>query len=126
MSIDFHHLGLTIACETDVREFYQDILGLDVQREFVLEKETADRIFHQSRSVKIVAGMIGDVYMELFLDSEGSQAVWEHVCLVVNDRATLIEKCRVKDYDVTVIERKPVDIVFVCDRSGNRFEIKQY
>lgn len=126
MSIDFHHLRLTIACETDVREFYQDILGLDIQREFVLEKEMADRIFHQNRSVKIVAGMIGGVYIELFLDSEGNRAVWEHVCLVANDRAALIEKCRAKEYDVTVIEREPVDMVFVCDRSGNRFEIKQY
>ncbi|MBN2600881.1 MAG: hypothetical protein JXR87_02690 [Candidatus Marinimicrobia bacterium] len=126
MSIDFHHLGLTIAYDTDVREFYQDILGLDVRREFVLEKEMAERIFHLNRDVKIVAGMIGDMYMELFLDSEGSRVVWEHVCLVVGDRAALIEKCRAKDYDVTVIEREPVDMVFVCDRSGNRFEIKQY
>lgn len=125
MSIDFHHLGLTIAYETDVREFYQDILGLDIQREFVLEKEMAERIFHRNRDVKIVAGMIGDMYMELFLDSEGSRVVWEHVCLVVDDRAALIEKCRAKDYQVTIVQRESSELVFIRDCSGNIIEIKE-
>jgi len=125
MVTDFRHLGLTITEEADIREFYQDILGLHIQREFILEKEMADKIFHRNRDVKIVAGVVGGMYIELFLDSEGKAPAWEHICFAVDNRAALIERCRAKGYQVTVIERKPVDMVFICDRSGNRFEIKQ-
>lgn len=125
MSIDFHHLGLTIAYDTDVREFYQDILGLDIRREFVLGKEMAERIFHRNRDVKIVAGMIGNMVIELFLDTDMSKPVWEHICLVVDDRAALIEKCRAKDYQVTIVQRESSELVFIRDRSGNIIEIKE-
>lgn len=125
MNIDFHHLGLNVAVEADIQEFYQDILGLDIQREFILEKAMADKIFHRNRDVRIVAGTIGDMYIELFSDADMNKPVWEHICFAVADRAALIEKCRAKDYQVTIVRRESSELVFIRDRSGNIIEIKE-
>ncbi|MFH2047983.1 MAG: VOC family protein [bacterium] len=125
MPTKFQHLGLTITEKSDIREFYQDILGMDIQKEFTLNRELAEQIFRQDRDIQVVAGSIGNLFIELFLAEEKPDVAWEHICFVSENRPVLINACRAKNYPVTVIERKPFDIVFVKDKSGNRFEIKQ-
>ncbi len=125
MPIKFQHLGLTIIEKTDIREFYQDILGMKIQKEFTLSGELAEQIFRQDRDIKVVAGTIGNLFVELFLAEENPNVVWEHICFISENRPALIDACQAKNYPVTVIERKPFDIVFIKDKSGNLFEIKQ-
>jgi len=125
MTVKFQHLGLTVTNKSDVREFYQDILKMNIQREFTLNKALAGRIFNQEKDINIVVGTIGDLTVELFLADEKQPTSWQHVCLAVADRPALIENCRAKKYPVTVIEREPFDIVFIRDKSENLFEIKE-
>lgn len=121
----FQHLGLTITVKSDIREFYQDILEMDIQKEFTLNEELAEQIFRQDHDVKVVAGTIGNLFIALFFAEQKPDAVWDHICFVSDNRAALINACRGKNYPVTVIERKPFDIVFIKDKSGNLFEIKE-
>ncbi|MBU0710776.1 VOC family protein [bacterium] len=125
MPVKFQHFGLTITDKADIREFYQDILGMEIQKEFTLNGELAEQIFQQDHDIQVVAGTIGNLSVELFLADEKPDSVWEHICFVSENRPALITACRAKKYPVTVIEREPFDIVFIKDKSGNLFEIKQ-
>ena len=125
MPVKFQHLGLTITDKADIREFYQDILDMEIQKEFTLNGDLAEQIFRQDHDIQVVAGTIGNLFIELFLSEEKPDVVWDHICFVSENRQALIAACQAKDFPVTVIERDPFDIVFVMDRSGNQFEIKQ-
>jgi len=105
MSMKFQHLGLTITEKSDIREFYQDILGMDIQKEFILNGELAEQIFRQDHDIKVVAGMVDNLFIELFLSEEKPDVVWEHICFVSENRAALIDACQAKNYPVTIIER---------------------
>jgi catechol 2,3-dioxygenase-like lactoylglutathione lyase family enzyme len=125
MAAGFQHLGLSIVKESDIREFYQDILGLEIRRKFFLQREIASQVFQQDREIAVVAGMIGNLYLEIFLINEKSTLGCEHICLTIPDRAKLVARCRSKHFPVTVIRREPLDLIFIQDASGNRFEVKQ-
>ena len=125
MSATFQHLGLMITEKADIREFYQEILGMEIQREFTLKSELAGQIFNRDRDINIVAGRIGNLFVEIFLADEKPDAAWEHICLITENRAELIAACRANKYAVLVIKKEPFDLVFIRDRSGNLFEIKE-
>ncbi|HCL00582.1 MAG TPA: hypothetical protein DHW42_10835 [Candidatus Marinimicrobia bacterium] len=125
MRMNFQHLGLTVAEESDIREFYQDILKMDIQREFTLNRRQARQIFNEDRDIKIVVGTIGDLSVELFMADEKCKTVCEHVCISVADRQAVIDACQANNFPITIIERKPFDIVFIRDKTGNLFEIKE-
>jgi len=123
--LKFQHLELTITEKSDIQEFYQDILGMEIQKEFTLKRDLAEKIFQQNQNIDVITGTIGNLLVELFLANEKPDSVWEHICFISENRQTLIAACQAKNYPVTVIERDPFNIVFVKDKSGNRFEIKQ-
>ncbi|HDP68540.1 MAG TPA: hypothetical protein ENN20_08590 [Candidatus Marinimicrobia bacterium] len=125
MLVNFQHVGLTITVEADILAFYRDILGMDIQKEFTLKQDLARQIFRQEHAIRVVAGTIGNCFIELFLAKERPEAVWNHICFGTDNRLALIAACRGKNYPVTIIESEPFDIVFISDKSGNRFEIKQ-
>jgi catechol 2,3-dioxygenase-like lactoylglutathione lyase family enzyme len=125
MKVDFQHLGLSITAEADIREFYQNILGLKIQKEFVLKRELARKLFRQDREIKVIAGNIGNLYVELFLIDADHQPVCEHICLISENRNRLVSACQTSKYPVTIIKREPFDFVFIRDNSGNLFEIKE-
>lgn len=125
MSVEFQHLGLTITEPSDILEFYQDILEMDIRNKFTLKQNIASQIFHREQDIEVIVGTIGNLSIELFLSEEKSDVLWDHLCIVSENRQALIAACQAKDFPVTVIERDPFDIVFIRDRSGNNFEIKQ-
>jgi len=123
--LKFQHLELTITEKSDIQEFYQVLLGMEIQKEFTLKRDLAEKIFQQNQNIDVITGTIGNLLVELFLANEKPDSVWEHICFISENRQTLIAACQAKNYPVTVIERDPFNIVFVKDKSGNRFEIKQ-
>jgi len=125
MPVQFQHLGISITEKSDIGEFYQEILGLQIQREFTLKSVLVRQIFRLEREIKVIAGTIGTLNIELFLVENNPGFTCEHICFVTENRPALMKNCRAKDYPMTIIERKPSDIVFVRDRSGNLFEIKE-
>jgi len=50
---------------------------------------------------------------------------FQHICILVDDREALLKKAINKTYDFTRIEREDFDLVFVRDKCGNIFEIKE-
>jgi catechol 2,3-dioxygenase-like lactoylglutathione lyase family enzyme len=48
-----------------------------------------------------------------------------HLCISVENREKLIKEVQDRGYETIIIERKQPDLVFIKDKSGNIFEIKQ-
>ena len=73
MSVEFQHLGLTITEPSDIREFYQDILGMDIRNKFTLKQNIASQIFHREQDIEVIVGTIGNLSIELFLRFTGRE-----------------------------------------------------
>jgi len=119
------HAGITIYDEKDIEAFYRDLLGFAVEREFALESGLNRRLFGRGEEVPITLLVRGGDRIELFLAESRRRDDYAHLCVDVEDRELFLERIRAKGYPCTVIERGGSPLVFVEDRSGNRFEIKQ-
>ncbi len=120
-----HHAGLTITDPTDIINFYQDILGLKIKKEFTLKKELNQQLFGFYEDVPVTMLSNGKADIEIFVTDLPARNNYSHLCIEVEDRNEIIKKVKEKNYSHTVIERDLYPLVFIQDRFGNCFEIKQ-
>ncbi len=121
----YNHIGLTISESSDIRNFYQNILGMELQRNFILNRFLAKTIFGIERELEVYSGEIGNLKLELFTTDQEISKTCNHICLSVSERDKFIEKIKENGYECTVLKREMSDLVFVKDKSGNLFEIKE-
>ena len=121
----YNHLGLTISESSDIRNFYQNILGMELQRNFILNRFLAKTIFGMEKELEVYSGKIGDLELELFITDQEISKTCNHICLSVSERDKFIGKIRENGYECIVLKREMSDLVFVKDKSGNLFEIKE-
>jgi len=121
----YNHIGLTISESSDIRKFYQNILGMELQRNFVLNRFLAKTIFGMEKELEIYYGKIGNLELELFITDQEIPKTCNHICLSVLERDKFIGKIKENGYECIVLKREMSDLVFVKDKSGNLFEIKE-
>ena len=70
----------------------------------------------------------GQLSIEVFITDDKSKAIdkFTHMCLVIEDRAKLIDMARQMNYEVIKVPRKDSDVfyLFLKDKFGNLYEIK--
>ncbi len=118
------HIGITIHDPTEIKKFYQDLLGFTIDREFVLEKELNQKLFGFYEEVPVTLMSKGDAVLELSITKLPARYNYSHLCIQVDDRQTLIQKASQLNYQVITIEREQGMLVFIQDKFGNNFEIK--
>jgi len=121
----YNHIGLTISESSDIRNFYQNILGMELRRKFVLNHFLAKTIFGIEKELEVYYGKIGNLKLELFITDQEISKTCNHICLSVSERDKFIEKITKNGYEYIVLKREISDLVFVKDKSGNLFEIKE-
>ena len=119
------HIALTISEPDDIKDFYLDILGMKEMKNFILNKSLANKIFNIDKEVSVYLLQKNDISLEIFILPGQSKHGFEHICLAVNDREELVENCLKQNYECIRIERDLFDLVFIKDKSGNVFEIKE-
>lgn len=119
------HIALSISDPEEVRNFYQDILGMTEVKAFTLKKSLAKNIFGLDEEASVFLLQKDNLFLEVFIRQEANKRSFNHICLTVNDRETLFRKAKQKDYECIRIERDTYDLIFIKDRSGNIFEIKE-
>ena len=123
------HIGLKICCPADIDGFYIDLMGMTLQYEFVIPKAQAENIFGVSSDIDVCVVQKDSLALELFhvpADFLHEHAPrFEHVCLFVADRTALVAKAQTEGFRCDVFAREKGDLIFIFDKSGNRFEIKQ-
>jgi len=124
MILKFHHYGFAVNSENELYDFYSEILGLEIFREFTLDASLSVALFGINEELKVFQLKKEDIMFEVFIFDERKKMNLTHQCLIVNNRKEIIDKALKKDYPVLMVERPGRPLVFLSDRSGNRFEIK--
>ena len=119
------HIAISISDPEEVKNFYQDILGMREVKSFTLQKSLAYDIFGLDEEASVFLLQKNDLFFEVFMRQEANKQSFNHICLSVNDRETLFRKAKQKDYECIRIERDTYDLIFIKDKSGNIFEIKE-
>ena len=119
------HIALTIVDQADIESFYQNILGTSVISNFVLEKDLARQIFEINRDTPVFLMKNDNLLLELFISPERNQQDFKHICISIENRKELAEKAIQDGYECIQLRREKSELIFIKDRSGNIFEIKE-
>ena len=119
------HIAISVSDSAEIKDFYQDLLGMSEVRTFILNKELADRIFGITQESLVFLMQKNNLILEIFMSSGKKNQNFNHICISVKDREILVEKAVDNSYECIRIERDKSDLIFIKDKSGNVFEIKE-
>ncbi len=122
--IKLEHIALSIGDGVEIKDFYENILGMSLKKEFTLSKDLSEKIFNISKETSVFLLEKEGLILELFLNQEIKTGVYNHICLKVSDREGFVKKVKQKGYEYIHIKREKSDLIFIKDKSGNIFEIK--
>ncbi len=121
-----NHIALNIKDASESTEFYQNILGLELKYQSELPAALSKNIFGIDQNLPMYFCKKEHAAFELFVLPENFNIGVIHVCLEMPNREKLMAQCLDKGYKINNIKRdlKP-DLLFVWDKTGNCFEIKE-
>jgi catechol 2,3-dioxygenase-like lactoylglutathione lyase family enzyme len=123
--MNIEHIALTITDHKEIKEFYKEILGFAEIRSFILQKELAREIFGFGKESRVFHLQTNDLMLELFLIPERFENVHNHICFSVPNREAIVNKAIRDGYECIRVRRQHSDMIFLKDKSGNLFELKQ-
>lgn len=119
------HIALTIAEAKEIKDFYINILGMREVKTFVLNKILAQKIFGIQKDTNVFYLQKNDLFLEIFITDEKLKQGFDHICLAIKDRENFVTKTEAQKYKCIRIKRDIFDLIFIKDKSGNIFEIKE-
>lgn len=120
-----NHIAITIIDFSEIEDFYKGLLGMKDVRQFALSKNLSRNIFGLKNETTAYLLQKEELFLEIFILPQNIEKGFNHICISVPDREELVKQVKHKNYMVTRIEREHFDLIFVKDKSGNIFEIKQ-
>ena len=118
------HIGLNIAEVSEINHFYTNILKCWPEKNFELSAALSEEVFQQKRATQVFTVRNADLVLELFLSKEANACGFQHLCVTVCDRDHIAEKAHAYGYPVIRIKREGNDLLFIKDKAGNTFELK--
>jgi catechol 2,3-dioxygenase-like lactoylglutathione lyase family enzyme len=119
-----NHIGLNISHAGEPNQFYQEILGFVPLHDFSLPKDISHLLFGIEEETKVFVLQNGQVKLELFLHHHPIAPGYAHLCLEMDDREETVRKGSASGYQVIRRKREKGDLLFIKDKSGNLFELK--
>ena len=120
------HIGLTVLENEDVHGFYEELLGFNRVREFAIDEQTSRRIFGIAQEAAVVVLEKEELTLEIFVAPVKQNTTYNHLCLRVKNRESLLQTATARGYPLIKIERKDrPDTCFLKDHSGNMIEVKE-
>ncbi len=118
------HIAITVGNPEEIDDFYCEILGMNRVRDFTLKRDVALELFGLDEQIEVSFLEKDGIKLEIFVTSSFDQPRVDHICISVPDRELLVEAAFAKGYEVVRIKRTEFDLVFLKDRSGNLFEMR--
>ena len=119
----FKHIGLEID-ESDLEDFYRDLLNLEIIGSGRIEKEMAEKLFGIPQSVDVRYAK-GDGYeLELFICQNRLSPNFRHLCIHTDRAGNIYDLSLKKGYHAVIHENRDRKSYFIKDRNGNTFELK--
>lgn len=120
-----NHIGLQVKNKQEVETFYKEVLGFKEQYAFNIPGELSMEIFGIEKENPVYKLEKNGLMLEVFVYEELEHSSYTHLCIEIEDRATLIKNLNTFGYLYKLKERhNKKDMLFVFDHSGNIFEIK--
>jgi len=119
------HIALSVSDHKEIEKFYTNVLGMKQIKNFVLRKELAANIFEINEEITVFLLQKDKVIFEIFITTEYRKQAFDHVCISIKNREEFINKVLLNGYKVIRIERELFDLIFIKDKDGNIFEIKE-
>ena len=119
------HIALSVSDYKEIDKFYINVLGMKQIKNFVLRKELAANIFEINEEITVFLLQKDKVVFEIFITTEYRKKAFDHICISIKNREKFINKVLLNGYNVIRIKREIFDLIFVKDKDGNVFEIKE-
>ena len=123
--MNLEHVALTITDHKEIKNFYQEFLGMSEVRNFVLDKDLAREIFGFEKETTVFHLQKDELLLEIFITPEQCEHGFNHLCISIPNREKIVKKAVHHGYECIRVKRQNSDLIFVKDKSGNIFEIKQ-
>ena len=118
------HIALTVKIREEINDFYCKILEMNRVRDFVLKRDVAFDLFGRDEQIEVAFLEKDGISMEIFVTETQAGSRVEHLCIAVTDREQLTRSAREMGYGVIRIKRPEFDLLFLKDKSGNLFELR--
>jgi len=119
------HIALSVSDYKEIEKFYINVLGMKQIKNFVLRKSLATNIFDINEEITVFLLQKDKVVFEIFITTGNRKQAFDHVCISIKNRESFINKVLLNGYQVIRIERELFDLIFIKDKDGNIFEIKE-
>jgi len=121
------HVALVCRSMDNIEQFYGKVLGLEKQKDFVLDPNLTESIFGVPGECRILVYGNESTLLEIFLPEKAPKggAIFEHICLEVRDRESFLAECERMGFPANLVPKGESLLVFVKDYDGNLFEIKE-
>ena len=119
------HIALSVK-KQDIENFYEKVLGFEVNNSFNLRKNIVETIFGIAKDVELYYMKNDSIELELFVYPETFPSTFNHICLEYPEAQSIFLKAKENGYYHYhyVREKKGNDTYFIKDTLGNMFEIK--
>jgi len=124
-SMKLEHVALSVMDQEEVEYFYQAVLGMKMIRKFQLNLTMASDIFGIAEGPEVYLMQKDQLQLELFIARQKQEQSFAHVCISLPRREETVKKAEAGGYTCYRLEREHSDLIFIFDRSGNSFEIKE-
>jgi catechol 2,3-dioxygenase-like lactoylglutathione lyase family enzyme len=122
--MQLNHVGINIARIGEIQHFYKNILGCVPERNFPVPLDISQQFFGIDNKTEAYIVRYEDMLLELFVYDKPLKTGYAHLCLEVKDREKIVRKCVEVGYPVMRKERENGDLLFIKDKAGNVFELK--
>ena len=120
-----NHIAFSIKEQTEVVNFYQNVLEMEMINNFTLTKSLSSKIFGKEHTPSVFLLKKDELYFEIFVSKETQIQNYNHICIKIENREELFEKAKKNRYKCYRKKRDKPDLMFIYDKSGNVFEIKE-
>ena len=120
-----NHIALSIQNKEELRDFYEDILRFRFEYQYNVDASLSLTLFGIKKPAEVFRYSKNNLHLELFVAIEKTIPAFAHIGIEVENREVIEDKCKKAGYQVIRVERKEkYDLVFVSDKAGNKFELK--
>jgi len=118
------HIVITISDKKELNNFYRDILGFKLKKQFELHDELSKKIFGIPFVVDVNIMEYKNITLEIFIHSEMGELQYNHICLSIKNREEVYKKAVANGYESVRMKRDNNDLIFIKDKSKNILELK--
>ena len=120
------HIGLHIHDESEVKNFYEDILKFKEVDRFMLHPQTAKEVFNIEGIIEVVRMKQFDIMIELLIyPEEKDQFSMSHIAFEYWKTSKIAANAKEKGYNLIEFQKPGGTLAkYLKDKAGNLFELK--